>query len=294
MAACEVFKNFSLRELNTWGSGGRCLWLALPRSADEAAAFARSGAASEGAVYVLGGGSNVLVQDGLLEAGVVSCARMTGIKLTEARGFAEAEIEAGFPVKKLLALAVEKNLGGFEFLAGIPGTVGGALCGNAGAGGVSFAPLVERIETVSSRGEVRLWETGELSWSYRASPWGGEAPFMITRAFLRIPFSSKYNIINNIRHYSSLKKGQPIGAKTAGCVFKNPPQAPAGLLLDKCGCKGLSVGDAVVSQHHANFIENRGGASSSEIFSLAEKCRARVMGEFGIKLEYEIKFFGAF
>ena len=117
MAACEVFKNFSLRELNTWGSGGRCLWLALPRSADEAAAFARSGAASEGAVYVLGGGSNVLVQDGLLEAGVVSCARMTGIKLTEARGFAEAEIEAGFPVKKLLALAVEKNLGGFEFLA---------------------------------------------------------------------------------------------------------------------------------------------------------------------------------
>ena len=141
MAACEVFKNFSLRELNTWGSGGRCLWLASPRSADEAAAFARSGAASEGAVYVLGGGSNVLVQDGLLEAGVVSCARMTGIKLTEARGFAEAEIEAGFPVKKLLALAVEKNLGGFEFLAGIPGTVGGALCGNAGAGGVSFAPL---------------------------------------------------------------------------------------------------------------------------------------------------------
>ena len=149
MAACEVFKNFSLRELNTWGSGGRCLWLASPRSSDEAAAFARSGAASEGAVYVLGGGSNVLVQDGLLEAGVVSCARMTGIKLTEARGFAEAEIEAGFPVKKLLALAVEKNLGGFEFLAGIPGTVGGALCGNAGAGGVSFAPLVERIETVS-------------------------------------------------------------------------------------------------------------------------------------------------
>ena len=214
--------------------------------------------------------------------------------VTEARGFAKAEIEAGFPVKKLLALAVEKNLGGSEFLAGIPGTVGGALCGNAGAGGVSFAPLVERIETVSNRGEVRLWETGELSWSYRASPWGSEAPFMITRAFMRIPFSSQDNIINNIRHYSSLKKGQPIGAKTAGCVFKNPPQAPAGLLLDKCGCKGLAVGDAAVSQHHANFIENRGGASSSEIFSLAEACRARVFEKFGIKLEYEIKFFGAF
>lgn len=294
MSGCEVFKNYPLRELNTWGSGGRCLWLAAPRSADEAAAFARSGMAGGGAAYVLGGGSNVLVQDGLLEAGVVLCARMTGIKLTEARGFAEAEIEAGYPVKKLLALAVEKNFGGLEFLAGIPGTVGGALCGNAGAGGVSFAPLVERIETVSENGEVRLWDAGELSWNYRASPWGSEGPFMITRAFMRLPLSSKDNIIKNIRHYASLKKGQPIGAKTAGCVFKNPPQVPAGLLLDKCGCKGLAVGGAAVSQHHANFIENRGGASSSEIFSLAEKCRARVFGEFGIKLEYEIKFFGAF
>lgn len=294
MAVCGIFKNFPLRELNTWGSGGRCLWLAAPRSADEAAAFARSGMTSDGAVYVLGGGSNVLVQDGLLEAGVVSCARMTGIKLTEARGFAEAEIEAGYPVKKLLALAVEQNLGGLEFLAGIPGTVGGALCGNAGAGGVSFAPLVERIETVSKDGEVRLWNTGELSWSYRASPWGSECPFIITRAFMRFPLSSKNNIIKNIRHFSSLKKGQPIGAKTAGCVFKNPPQAPAGQLLDNCGCKGLTVGGAAVSQRHANFIENRGGASSSEIFTLAEMCRARVFAEFGIKLEYEIKFFGAF
>ncbi len=294
MAGCEIFKNFSLREFNTWGSGGRCLWLAAPRSADEAVAFVRSGMASGDAVYVLGGGSNVLVQDGLLEAGVISCARMIGIKLTEKRDGPEAEIEAGYPVKKLLALAVEKNLGGLEFLAGIPGTVGGALCGNAGAGGVSFAPLVEKIETISQKGEVRLWDSSELRWSYRASPWGSESPFMITRAFMRVPLSSKDDIIKNIRHYSSLKKGQPIGAKTAGCVFKNPPQAPAGLLLDKCGCKGLALGGAVVSQHHANFIENRGGASSSEIFSLAEKCRARVFGEFGIKLEYEIKFFGAF
>ncbi len=290
MAACEVFKNFSLRELNTWGSGGRCLWLASPRSADEAAAFARSGAASEGAVYVLGGGSNVLVQDGLLEAGVVSCARMTGIKLTEARGFAEAEIEAGFPVKKLLALAVEKNLGGFEFLAGIPGTVGGALCGNAGAGGVSFAPLVERIETVSNRGEVRLWETGELSWSYRASPWGSETPFMITRAFLRVPFSSKDNIINNIRHYSSLKKGQPIGAKTAGCVFKNPaPDKPAGILLDRAGFRGRRLGGVAFSTMHANFLINEGNGSASAAFELIESARQGVLEQFGITLETEVR-----
>lgn len=294
MAACEIRKNCPLRGLNTWGSGGSCLWLAAPRSSEEAVSFVRSGAASEGEVYVLGGGSNVLVQDGLLAAGVVSCSGMTAASFAGAGGFVSAWIEAGFPVKKLLALAVEKNLGGLEFLAGIPGTVGGALCGNAGAGGVSFAPLVERIEIVSRNGELRVWEAGELKWSYRASPWGSAAPFLITRAFLRIPYSTKDNIIRNIRHYSSLKKGQPIGAKTAGCVFKNPPEGAAGMLLDRCGCKGLSVGGAFVSERHANFIENRGGASSSDIFALAEKCRARVRAAFGVKLEYEIKFFGAF
>ena len=276
MAACEVFKNFSLRELNTWGSGGRCLWLASPRSAGEAAAFARSGAASEGAVYVLGGGSNVLVQDGLLEAGVVSCAHMTGIKLTEARGFAEAEIEAGFPVKKLLALAVEKNLGGFEFLAGIPGTVGGALCGNAGAGGVSFAPLVERIETVSNRGEIRLWETGELSWSYRASPWGGEAPFMITRAFLRIPFSSKDNIINNIRHYSSLKKGQPIGAKTAGWAASSKirRRLPRGCFSTSAAARGFPS-ETLPSPSTTRILSKTAAARRRQKFSASRRCAAR-------------------
>ncbi len=294
-AVCEIFKNFPLSGMNTWGSGGRCLWLASPRSASEAAAFVRSGAASETAAYVLGGGSNVLVQDGALNAGIVSCARMSGISLSPADdGGASAEIEAGFPVKKLLALSVEKNLGGLEFLVGSPGTVVGALCGYAGACGVSFAPLVKRIETVSQDGRLRVWEAGELDWSYRASPWAGGAPFMITRAFMRFPTSAKDNIIKNIRHFSSLKKGQPIGAKTAGCVFKNPPGLAAGMLLDRCGCKGLSVGAAAVSARHANFIENMGGASSSEIFRLSELCRKRVFDAFGIELEYEIKFFGAF
>ncbi len=294
MEGCEAVRNFSLKELNTWGSGGRCLWFAAPRSSLEAVRFIRSDAADEEMVYVLGGGSNVLVQDGTLEAGVISCANMTAIRFCEGGEFVTAEVEAGFPVKKLLLFAIEKNLGGLEFLTGIPGTVGGALCGNAGAGGVGFAPLVERIETVSDSGDLRLWEAKELNWSYRASPWGNEAPFMITRAFLRIPFSTKDNIIKNIRHFSSLKKGQPIGAKTAGCVFKNPPRGAAGMLLDQCGCKELSVGDAAVSRRHANFIENRGEARSFEIFRLAEMCRERVFETFGIELEYEIKFFGAF
>ena len=290
----EIIKNYSLKELTTWRCGGRCSWFASPHSAEEAVDFLKTGAAIGEEVYALGGGSNVLIQDGELNAGVISCAKMESLKLSESNGFALAEVESGYSVRKLLGVAVDKNLGGLEFLAGIPGTVGGAVCGNAGADGVSFAPVVERIETVSQGGEVRLWETNELEWRYRSSPWGSSSPFLITRVYLRLPLSIKEEITKNIRHFSQLKKGQPIGAKTAGCVFKNPQGSFAGMLLDKCGCKGLSVGDAVVSSHHANFIENRGSASSYEIFNLAEMCRARVFDSFGIKLEYEIKFFGAF
>ncbi|MDO5116412.1 MAG: UDP-N-acetylmuramate dehydrogenase [Synergistaceae bacterium] len=288
-----LIRDCPLGELNTWGSGGRCLWLAAPSSVAEALSLIAEAREEGTRLYLLGGGSNVLVQDGLLSAGVISTSALTSIKLTEAGGAMAAEVEAGLPVRRLLALSMEKNLGGLAFLTGIPGTVGGALHGNAGADGESFAPLVDGIETISRDGALRVWSREELRWSYRASPWS-EDPLMITKAWLRLPFDDKDNIIKNIRYFAELKKGQPIGAKTAGCVFKNPPGASAGRLLDNCGCKELAVGGAVISPRHANFIENRGGASSRNIYDLAEICRKRVFERYGITLEYEVKFFGTF
>ena len=102
------------------------------------------------------------------------------------------------------------------------------------------------------------------------------------------------SIRSRVRHFASLKKGQPFGKKTAGCVFKNPFGTSAGKLLDSAGCKMMRVGDACVSPCHANFIENMGSASAHDIFSLGEKCRARVFDIYGVKLEYEICFFGSF
>lgn len=289
----SLIPNCSLKELNTWQCGGRCLWLAAPASASEAQRLIERARDSATTLYVLGGGSNVLVQEGFLNAGVISAAAMDSLDVNEEGGAAYLEAGAGLPVKKILALALENGWGGLAFLAGIPGTVGGALYGNAGAAGESFAPLVEWVETVSRQGKKRRWLRKELLWQYRASPWT-EPPLLITKALFRLPYESKYNIIKNIRHFAELKKGQPLGAKTAGCVFKNPPGAAAGKLLDSCGCKELALGGARVSPRHANFIENRGGARAEDIYNLTKICRKRVYEEFGIRLDYEIKFFGAF
>lgn len=279
--------------LNTWGCGGSCRWLAAPRDAGEAAQLIKK-AADEGAgLYILGGGSNILVQDGFIDAGVISTRAMDEVEVRAAEGGVRLEAAAGVPVKKLLALSLEKNLTGMEFLTGIPGTFGGALFGNAGAAGCSFAPLVEWAETISFDGSKKRWNSDELLWEYRACPWK-EAALLVTKASLFLRSGRREDIIDNIRRFSALKKGQPIGAKTAGCVFKNPCGDSAGRLLDACGCKKLSVGAARVSPAHANFIENTGGASAADIYALSEICRKRVFEEYGIVLEYEIKFFGAF
>lgn len=294
MTDCGIIRDCSLKELNTWGSGGRCLWLAAPGDADKASLMIRAAMDAGEKLYVLGGGSNVLVQDGVIEAGVIASSSMDSLEYAKEGDLLTVYAGAGVQVKKLLALAVAMELDGLAFLAGIPGTLGGAISGNAGAAGESLAPLVERLETVTSSGEIVILEKNELKWRYRSAPWTSEPPVMVTKAVLRVPFGQKRNIIENIRHFSSLKKGQPLGAKTAGCVFKNPEGASAGRLLDLCSCKGLRVGGAVVSCRHANFIENIGNASSRDIYELAELCRKRVCDEFGTVLEYEIKFFGAF
>lgn len=294
MSKTAIIPNCSLKELNTWRCGGKCRWLASPAFADEAVELIKQANDAGTKLYALGGGSNILVSDGMLDAGVISTSALNTLELYEENGAVFANVGSGVRVGKMLALALQKNFDGLAFLTGIPGTVGGAICGNAGAAGESFAPLIEVIEGVTSSGEIKKWYKNDLKWEYRSSPWRDDVPLLVTKAQMRLSYTTKDNIIKNIRRFAALKKGQPLGARTAGCVFKNPPGSSAGLLIDKCGCKGVSIGDARVSVRHANFIENCGAARSEDIFKLCEMCRMRVYEKFGIELEYEIKFFGAF
>lgn len=244
--------------------------------------------------YILGGGSNVLIQDGYLDALVLATGQLEQLTAAEKNGSVELEVQAGYPVKKLLAYTVSNNLGGCEFLTGIPGTLGGALWGNAGAVGAGFSDLVSEVETVEADGSIRIWNTSELNWKYRSCPFETGNTVLITRVRLAARPAEPGSIIEKIRFYANMKKGQPLGRKTAGCVFKNPEGFSAGRLIDMAGCKGMQIGGAIVSKSHANFIENEKNATASDIYELCEKCREHVLDIHGIRLEYEIHFFGEF
>lgn len=285
-----------MRSLNTWNVGGCCDFFTSPRSVNEAQEAIRFAAGNGSRLYVLGGGSNILVQDGLLAGIVMHTACLNGIDISALSDERIVlKVEAGFPVIRLLGLAIKNRWGGLEFLTGIPGSIGGALWGNTGADGHGFAPHVESIDVIDSHGKLNTLTATDLCWNYRQCPCTGMDAIFITSCTLVLKKNSEEMIFKRIRHFAELKKGQPLGKKTAGCVFKNPADGiSAGRLLDKAGCKGLRVGEAAVSESHANFIENQGNATALDIFSLGELCRELVYLRCGVRLEYEIHFFGDF
>lgn len=289
-----MFRNYPLRELNTWNVGGTCSLFAAPATSAEAKELLAGRLRNRDPFYVLGGGSNVLIQDGQLDALVLSTGGLAGFEAAEKGGRVEITAGAGYPVRKLLEFAIRNRLKGLEFLTGIPGTLGGAIWGNAGAAGESFAGLVSEVETIEADGAIRIWKGAELDWRYRLCPFGDAGTVLVTKVRFITEHTQPDAIVERIRFFSGLKKGQPIGKKTAGCIFKNPEGYAAGRLMDEAGCKGMRVGGAVVSDTHANFIENENGATARDIYELCEKCRELVLARQGVKLEYEIRFFGRF
>jgi UDP-N-acetylmuramate dehydrogenase len=191
----------------------------------------------------------------------------------------------------VVADSVKDGLTGAEFAVGIPGTLGGAMAGNAGTGGCSIGDLLEEVTTVESNGDIRTWKHGEFSHSYRhfslASP---------TRFFAACKASfrraSRAEIERGLDAFRQMRINQPHGVKSAGCTFKNPPGDSAGRLLDASGCKGLRIGGAAVSSVHANFIVNTGHAVGADVFELMRSCHDIVFRKTGISLELEIKLLG--
>ncbi|MBQ7196923.1 MAG: UDP-N-acetylmuramate dehydrogenase [Synergistaceae bacterium] len=234
--------------------------------------------------YVLGGGSNVLFHDGLIKGVVISTENLNSI---EWRTNITADVDAGFKMPLLMKELREKNLAGMEFMAGIPGTLGGAIMGNAGAGGRGICELLDYVLAVEADGSVKMWNYNEIDHGYRRCSLANDKRVIVSaRMTFRIAKHGDKEVLENFL----LRRGtQPHGLHNAGCTFKNPEGNSAGKLLDECGCKNLSFGDAVVSDVHANFILNRGNATADDIIKLIEICAKRVYENTGIKLEPEIK-----
>lgn len=280
----NIKRNWPLAPLCTLKAGGEAEFFAEPSSIESMKILFSRVINESCPYYIIGGGSNILFPDGLIKGVVISTRELKNI---EWRTNLTVDVDAGFMLSRLMHELRVKNLAGLEFAAGIPGTIGGALAGNAGAGGRGICELADDVIAVEADGIIKTWHNNEINYGYRkCSLSDGKRIILSARMTFRTAKPEDEKVLESFL----LRRGsQPHGLHNAGCTFKNPDGISAGKLLDECGCKNLSVGDAFVSDVHANFILNRGHASSSDILELIKICAQRVFDSTGIKLEPEIK-----
>ena len=289
--SCVPEEGKELAPLSTLGVGGRSVFFVEPSDLNDISIVLKTRAREEFPLYILGGGSNVVFADGELDGVVLSSRRLNSFRWSAAGDRAILEAEAGHLLSVVVADSVKDGLTGAEFAVGIPGTLGGAMAGNAGVGDHSTGDLLEEVTTVESSGDVRTWKRGEFVHSYRYFSLASPDRFL---AACRMSFrrARQEEIERNLDVFRRGRVAQPHGERSAGCTFKNPPLDSAGRLLDASGCKGLSVGGATISNVHANFIVNTGRATGADVFELMESCRDIVFRKTGICLEPEIKLLG--
>lgn len=271
---------------HTWFHlGGPAEYFAEPRNVDELRDLVRRCAEEELPMRLLGGGSNVLVRDEGVP-GVV-------IRLSEP-AFAEIKVEkdrvsAGGAAKlgHVISSAVREGLAGLEALVGIPGTIGGALHGNAGSRGGDIGQWTSRAAVMTRSGEVLERQRDELVFAYRESSLD---ELVILSAEFELEAEDPEQLTKRMQQQWIVKKAsQPLSHQSAGCIFKNPRGMSAGMLIDQAGLKGTRIGGAEVSDRHANFIVAEPGASSQDVLRLIELVRSRVADRLGVELELEIQ-----
>lgn len=234
--------------------------------------------------FVLGGGCNTLFPDESFARPVISTARLRRLEV----GDASIRAEAGVRIDSLIRTAIESGLGGLENLVGIPGTVGGATVMNAGGSGWNFGDRVREVGLISTSGGDLVRVPGrEVSWGYRS--WNVEG-YVVAWVTLDLYRDSTPELRKRAKEFFlSKRRSQPLGMASAGCIFKNPPGASAGEMIESLGLKGLRRGGAMVSERHANFIVNdEGRARSGDVLALIEEIRARVEEAYQVRLEMEI------
>lgn len=270
-----------------WGIGGPAKRFYRPADIDDLTRFMVSLPADE-SIFWLGLGSNVLVRDRGIDGTVIATDELDGIEVVEGT---RVRVEAGVACPKVAKFCAARQMGGAEFFAGIPGSLGGALAMNAGAFGGETWDLVESVQTISRDGKLRQRTVKEFTIGYRSVEGPGEEWF--TAAELHLAGDEDGNAALRIKELLRRRaETQPMGTRNCGSVFRNPPGDYAARLIEASGLKGERVGNAVVSEKHANFIINTGGATAADVESLIVRVAKRVQADSGILLTREVRIIG--
>ena len=238
----------------------------------------------------LGGGSNLLVMDGELPFVVLQLVKGEPEVVLDGN---IATVDAAADLGHTVTYCAKNNLGGMEGLIGVPGTVGGALRMNAGAYGTQIGSYVREVKVYRSvERKIEILRGEQISFEYRHTSFAPDDMMLAVK--LELPSKPYAEILQGIR-ICNLKRrsSQPLGQKSAGCIFKNPPGGSAGRMIDELGLKGFSHGDARVSERHANFFVNTGQASAADMLALIADVRERVQQAYGVTLENEVVVWNA-
>jgi UDP-N-acetylmuramate dehydrogenase len=284
-----------LKELTTLGLGGRAL--ALATVGEEKHLEELPGAIERlgGRPFVIGKGSNLLVREGELDLVLI---RMSGSGdpevVYENGGSVRVRVPAGAALQRFLVWCVKRGFSGLESLAGIPGTVGGAVAMNAGSWGCETGDAAARVQLYGPCCGLRWMLKEDLVFEYRhfapATVIGRDDYFLVTSVEFDLTKSSEAEVGAAHKKWLEKKKSsQPVAAATAGCVFKNPDAAPAGKLLDDAGMKGFMHGGMAFSELHANFMVNLGNGTSEQALELIEIAKTAVKDRFGVELALEVQ-----
>src|SRR6202166_2283735 len=280
----ELRRASSLAELTSLGIGGTTDLLRIQKH--ESIPGLLSLLDSQGVPHrFLGGGSNLLVSDGDLPWAILQLASPEPDIVLDGNF---AQVDAAADLGRTVTFCAKHDLGGMEGLIGVPGTVGGALRMNAGAYGMQIGSYVREIQLyrVAERRIVFL-RGSDINFEYRHTSFAPDDIMLTVK--LELPSKPYREILQGIRICNEKRRAsQPLNQKSAGCIFKNPPGKSAGRMIDELGLKGFSVGDARVSDRHANFFVNAGHATCADMLKLIGEVRERVLQTYGMELENEV------
>ncbi|NMF57421.1 UDP-N-acetylmuramate dehydrogenase [Pseudanabaena yagii] len=283
----------SLAGLTSMKVGGAAEYFISPRSNDELAASLAWASDRQLPLTIIGAGSNLLISDDGLEGLVICTRHLRGIEFDEQTG--QVTAAAGEPVARLAMQVASHGWAGFEWAVGIPGTVGGLVVMNAGAQGGCAADCVVEVQTVTLTGETKLIYPKDLNFSYRTSALQ-ESLYLVTGATLKFQIGGKPEAIaaDTEAKLKARHTTQPYHLPNCGSVFRNPLPQFAAKLVQDAGLKGYQIGNAQISELHANFIVNLGNAKAQDIFSLIEHIKTVISDRYGVVLETEVKMLGNF
>ncbi len=284
----RVLFDAPMRRFTSLKVGGPADSLLFPRDVAELRKVIRSAQRKKVPILILGRGTNLVVRDKGIRGWVISLTQ--GMKKFQLDGDV-AEAEAGLSLQRLVQFSIQKSLTGLEPFFGIPGTVGGGLAMNAGAWGAELKDVLLSITLMNEDGEVVERPRQKLKFYYRRL----DIPpsWIVLKGRFQLKEGRKEEILGRVKSYSEIRKRtQPLDYPSAGSIFKNPAEGPAGRWIEESGLKGFRIGQAMVSDRHANFIINLGKSTAQDVIHLMECVEKRIYEEKGISLEREVRVVG--